>query len=793
MTIGRSFLLFKIFLLLSNGDVRRSITPCLIADLYTIETSNSFSYVLPFFSNTITSSHIQVILKGAVDMFRLIPIIFVLGTILNIPNDKSEQPIQNEEQAIIIETNGEPSEHKEYIETYYPAIEVVHVYEQIFNGLALKGRPDKLQAIGELDFVHSIHPVKTYQLSPDVKENPVFTNEDNMKNHTSYTGKGIKVAVIDTGVDYEHPDLQTNYKGGYDLVDLDSDPMETKVSEGMPTSHGTHVAGIIGANGYIKGVAPEVELYAYRALGPGGVGTSIQVIAAIEHAVKDDVDIINLSLGNTVNGPDYPTSQAVNKAVELGKLVVIANGNSGPQQWTVGAPATASKAIAVGAYQPATQISYLYHWKEETTIPLHLLLSSVPWDLTKAYPVVYTTLQEKTSLHGKIALIPRGERPFYELAREAEQNGAVAVLFYNNESGQFRGSLQGEKRINIPVAALSQQMGHWLKENIATEYTWLETKYQSYAEQMTSFSSRGPVTVSWGIKPNIVAPGKDIISTVPGGYAAFDGTSMAAPYIAGLLALMKQAHPNWTNEQIQHALLSNARPLTSHHKQFLKPSLQGTGLAQIEQAINAKTIIHNPYLTFGKTDSPTFRKQQTITIENMTNQPQTYSFNIPEKERGIRWQLPRTFTLQGREKKHVTLELDIQSMLAAEGIHEGFLQLHEGEEIYHLPYTFIHKTADYPKTSGFEFTLKPFDPETFVYRLYVTAEEIEQIDITLYEADSLLYKQHLLTINPVKQGIHEGQINRRQIQEPGLYRALITLRLADGTYENSETEVYITP
>lgn len=726
-------------------------------------------------------------------MFRLIPILLFIGTILHIPNDKSEQAVQADEEAIIIETDGQPSKHKEYIETYYPAIEVVHVYEQIFSGLALKGRPEKLQAIGNLDFVQSIHPVKTYQLSPYMEESPVHTIKDAIKNNTSYSGKGVKVAVIDTGVDYEHPDLQANYKGGYDLVDLDSDPMETKVSEGMPTSHGTHVAGIIGANGHMKGIAPDVELYAYRALGPGGVGTSIQVIAAIEHAVKDDVDIINLSLGNTVNGPDYPTSQAVNKAVELGKLVVIANGNSGPQPWTVGAPATASKAVSVGAYQPATQIPYLYHWKEQTTIPLHLLLSSVPWDLTKAYPVVHTTIQEHTSLQGKIALIPRGKRPFYELAKEAEQKGAVAILIYNNEPGQFRGSLQGKKPINIPVASLSQQMGEWLKKTIATDNTWLETKYQSYAEQITSFSSRGPVTVNWQIKPNIVAPGKDIVSTIPGGYAAFDGTSMAAPYVSGLLALMKEAHPNWTNEQIQNALLTNARPLKSHSKERLKPSLQGTGLAQIDHSIHAKTIIHQPYLIFGKTDHPTFRKRQMVTIENMTDQPQTYSFTIPKKERGVRWQLPRTFNLQAREKKQVILELDIQSMLIEEGVHEGFLQLHEGKETYHIPYTFIHKTADYPKTSGFEFTMKPFDTETYVYRLYVTAEEVDEININLYDADHLFYKQHLLTINPVKQGINEGQISRRKIEAPGLYRALITLRMTDGTYENSEAEVYIAP
>src|SRR5699024_6464680 len=105
------------------------------------------------------------------------------------------------------------------------------------------------------------------------------------------------------------------------------DPMETQKTEGIPTLHGTHVAGIISANGELKGVAPDADVYAYRALGPGGRGTSVQVIAALEKAVKDGMDVINLSLGNNVNGPDYPTSMAVNRAVELGASVVTANGN----------------------------------------------------------------------------------------------------------------------------------------------------------------------------------------------------------------------------------------------------------------------------------------------------------------------------------------------------------------------------------------------------------------------------------------------------------------------------------
>ena len=88
----------------------------------------------------------------------------------------------------------------------------------------------------------------------------------------------VVIGIIDTGIDYTHPDLQRNYKGGKDLVDSDEDPMETKNMGGLDTIHGTHVAGIIAANGKMVGVAPEAEIYAYRALGPGGAGDTEQVL-----------------------------------------------------------------------------------------------------------------------------------------------------------------------------------------------------------------------------------------------------------------------------------------------------------------------------------------------------------------------------------------------------------------------------------------------------------------------------------------------------------------------------------
>src|SRR5699024_8168196 len=300
---------------------------------------------------------------------RFLPHVFfflILFFLLFFPTTQSLASA-TESVSVIIEVEGDANEHAAYLEDEYPLIEVVEVYDTLFEGLALQGKERELEKLESLDFIKNMHAVQTYTTLTESSALPFDADavSPGHLNDTSYTGQGVKVGVIDTGIDYGHADLEKNYAGGYDVVDLDDDPMETLPEEGMPTLHGTHVSGIIAADGELQGVAPDAEVYGYRALGPGGMGTSVQVIAALEQAVKDDMDILNLSLGNAVNGPDYPTSQAVNKAADLGVAVVVANGNSGPDNWTVGAPATASGALAVGAASEREQLPFLYEPEED--------------------------------------------------------------------------------------------------------------------------------------------------------------------------------------------------------------------------------------------------------------------------------------------------------------------------------------------------------------------------------------------------------------------------------------------
>src|SRR5690625_2480885 len=140
---------------------------------------------------------------------------------------------QDEKVSVIVEVEGDPAKHKEFLDLHHPYVEVIATYDKLFNGLALQAAPEKLAKMQSLEFIKAIHPVRTYEaiteLTPQADE---LTNAviPSTLNRTTFTGKGIKVGVVDTGIDYNHPDLMANYAGGYDLVDLDEDRKSTRLN-----------------------------------------------------------------------------------------------------------------------------------------------------------------------------------------------------------------------------------------------------------------------------------------------------------------------------------------------------------------------------------------------------------------------------------------------------------------------------------------------------------------------------------------------------------------------------------
>lgn len=214
----------------------------------------------------------------------------------------------------------------------------------LFNGLAINSLPEiLLEKIRSLPYVKSVYP--DYKIVASVQDSIHIIRADEVWNLSdgygrSVTGKGVTVGILDTGVDYTHPDLKNNFAEtykGYDFFNNDGNPMDDY-------GHGTHVAGIA------VGVAPDVKLYAYKVLDNKGEGTASILIEGMERAVSDKVDIISISAGDPYGNPDYALSLAADNAVALGVVVVAAVGNEGYNgEGTVSSPASARRVIGVGA------------------------------------------------------------------------------------------------------------------------------------------------------------------------------------------------------------------------------------------------------------------------------------------------------------------------------------------------------------------------------------------------------------------------------------------------------------
>jgi len=224
---------------------------------------------------------------------------------------------------------------------------IVHDYRLLFNGVAARLQPSAAEDLRKMSGIKGVWRERVMRVSPE----PASTFESQLPGIPEglpYTGRGTVIAVVDTGVDYRHPDLGGCFGpgckviGGYDFAYRDSDPLDE-------FGHGTHVAGIAAANGEIRGVAPDAQLLAVKVLSDQGSGPEGDVIAGIEWAVTNGADVINVSLGGPPWPENDPLSRAVEKAVESGVVVVVSAGNSGPDYYTIGSPGIAQKAITVGA------------------------------------------------------------------------------------------------------------------------------------------------------------------------------------------------------------------------------------------------------------------------------------------------------------------------------------------------------------------------------------------------------------------------------------------------------------
>ncbi|MFC5604848.1 S8 family serine peptidase [Sporosarcina koreensis] len=578
-----------------------------------------------------------------------------------------------------------------------------------------------------------------------------------------YEGQGIKVAVLDTGIDADHPDFQGIYKGGKNFIPhssnytkprADDDASETSPVErpaNVPefsangsafyTSHGTHVAGTIAAIGNneygIKGIAPKVDLYAYRVLGAYGSGATSGIVAAIDYSVQQEMDVINLSLGGGSNTETDAGSFAINNAMLAGTISVIATGNSGPNRGTMGTPATSRLGIAVGnTTNPEA------HYFGDINInagsynlskKLNLMGTTYGADLASQLDGEYSLVAVPgigaakdyagLDVNGKVVLVSRGEIPFVDKIAAAKDNGAIAIIVHNFAGGTgapgASGTFLGDAFEFIPTFDMSQTDGDAIRAALAQAEGTISfgnfDKTMTAGDEVNNSSSRGPSTPNFDIKPDVTAPGTNIMSTIPMYKADFPeatyehaftrktGTSMATPHIAGIAALVKQANPSWDAFDVKVALSNTAKVLdTGKYDVFA----QGAGRVQayaaahpeilayaLDTANNDGQTVENKKgtVTFGpqslKDGNITVQKQ--ILVKNMNGNGGTYNATVQVTkgfaDAKVTIDKP-TFTLAGEQLLNVTLTASQNANTPVGSEILGYINIEGGSTVASLPF-----------------------------------------------------------------------------------------------------------
>jgi len=381
---------------------------------------------------------------------------------------------------------------------YMPSdIEVHRFWRIALAGCYITTREWMAKEIEKLPYVRIVEEEKEFTIVDD--ESNDLIEADRVWSELEATGEGVLISIIDTGIDYDHTELDNGKViGGYDFVNEDDDAWDDH-------GHGTHCAGIAAANGEnLQGVAPDAELLAVKVLSSGGSGSSNWIISGIDYSIDPDddpmtddgADVISMSLGGPGN-PDDAMSEAVDNAVDNGVFAAIAAGNSGSSNYTIGSPGCARKATTVGA--------------------------------------------------------------------------------------------------------------------------------SSKTDVIASFSSRGPTSVNFGIKPEVLAPGVSIYSSTPNNnYASWNGTSMATPHVAGAAALLLELDSDLQPEEIKAAFVHSAVDIGENIW------TQGNGRIDVFEAASVESFFIPQTISFGIVDltQDIWTTTETVVLKNNGEADKTYTISV---------------------------------------------------------------------------------------------------------------------------------------------------------------------
>jgi subtilisin family serine protease len=562
-----------------------------------------------------------------------------------------------------------------------PNARVLGEVQVVMNAVFVEVAVSALPALANDPAVERIAPVANYEL--DLSETVPYIGASAV-HAAGYDGTGIRVAVLDTGIDYYHAALggsgdpaeyaaddptiiepgtfpTAKVIGGYDFVGNvwpagslapDPDPLD----DGPEAGHGTHVGHIIA--GY-NGVAPGADLYAVKVCSSiSSACSGVALINGMEFAVDpngdgdpgDAVDIVNMSLGALYGQPfDDDLSLAVENATALGVLSVTAAGNAADKPYIVDTPSSTASAFSVAQTQvPSAALQLLD--VDGVDYPAVFQPWSVPLSMVLMGPMQYgdgaggnldgCAPFAAGSLTGLIVLVDRGSCNFtLKISNISQADGLAGVIGLIAPGAPFAGGDGGDRPIDIPGYMISQADSNAIKAQIGNPGigTLDPANQLPLIGQMVGGSARGPQHESTTlIKPEIGAPGASV-SAIAGsgtGEGPFGGTSGATPMVAGSAALLLQAEPNLSPMEVKARLMNNGEtnidtdPFTG-----LAPITRiGGGEVRADRAVNAPAAawdedVPQGALSFGFVDvgKDTVNLHKTVRVRNYSAQDIEYT------------------------------------------------------------------------------------------------------------------------------------------------------------------------
>jgi minor extracellular serine protease Vpr len=582
----------------------------------------------------------------------------------------------------------------------FPQVEVVTEYDVTFNGIGLK-----LNGASLKDVSHGPGAVKsgysaTYQKAMSestalIGAKAIWESVGGQAN----AGEGMKVGIIDSGIDQTHEFLEPNEGMTYPEEFPKGDTSLTtpkvivakvysqnpKLSAEAVDSHGTHVAGTVAGKAgtetdlddkTLSGVAPGAYLGNYNVF-PGDIANakSLFIAKAVEEAVEDGMDVLNLSLGGTPHKGADLLDMTVDSAVDAGVVVAISAGNEGPGNYTVGSPGTAEKVITVAATTNSRTFAMTLEseaFTEPTIATTGTQGGEVKEPLTGEYAVwadvaggdkLACTAISGKPLEGKIALIQRGSCTFAEKINNAAAAGAVGVIIYQLDGIAEPTPMSSDAAL-VPAVMIGNEAGKalvsWTGDRTVTINNDLQ-KVSTDPNLLANFSSWGP-TPNYTLKPDVAAPGVNIYSSVVGGgYELYQGTSMASPHVAGsaavLLAYSKKNDLGWGPAEVKAALMGTANDVAGSvlpDTDVSDPLKVGAGLIDLSKAMSPSALAFPSSLSFGlvrPVGNQTYKMN--VTLTNPTNEELAYTIRDDENVKVSDMEV----TIPAKGSKEITVEV----------------------------------------------------------------------------------------------------------------------------------------